>query len=336
MLKKLKAVFQYLFFLGLGIFLIWWSLKGLTTTDIQQISTALSKGNFTLIIPSLLIMLVGHWLRALRWRLIMEPLGYAPSKLNTFFAVMVGYLANQAVPRLGEVLKCSTLTKYEKIPLDKLLGTVILERTVDTICLLIVFVLALATQPNLYQNILQTFFEKQDSGNSHTFFTLLIVASVLAILAIVLFIVFSKKKTTGLVAKVKNISVHIWQGFIAIKSLKRPWLFIFQSLAIWFIYALSVYVGFMMLQETQQYGMAEALTVLSAGTLAMAATPGGIGAYAFLVQKTMFIYHLNGGVGLALGWILWLMQVFVVLTIGGLSLLGLPIYNRKKNIDAIN
>ncbi len=331
MAKKLTTLAQYAFFLGLGVFLIWWSLKGLTAEDRSQITHALEKGRYWLILPGIAVNLLSHWLRALRWRLIIQPLGYSPTKTNTFFAVMIGYLANQAVPRLGEVLRCSTLTRYEKIPLDKLVGTVILERLVDTICLLAVFLLALAIQPDLYQNILATFFPAKEEGKAGNLLFYIGLALLAMMVLTFLWMWFTKKKFSHLVALFRKISLHIWQGFISIRALKKRRAFVFLSIAIWALYAFSVYIGFLMLEETLHYGLKEALTILCAGTLAMAATPGGIGAYAFLVQKTMTIYQLSTGLGLALGWLLWLLQVVVVLVVGGLSLIGLPLVNKKRN-----
>ncbi|MGC4233754.1 MAG: lysylphosphatidylglycerol synthase transmembrane domain-containing protein [Niabella sp.] len=331
MAKKQTTIFQYAFFLGLGIFLIGWSLKGLTADDKLHISSAIGKGNFWLILPGIAISVVSHWLRAIRWRLIIQPLGYSPSRLNTFFAVMVGYLANLAVPRLGEVLRCTLLTKYEKIPLDKLVGTVILERLVDTIALLAVFIMALLLQPDLYQTILTTFFPARQDGKESNLLLYLSLGIAVFIIITALWLLITKKRITDLLALLKKIALHVWQGFIAIRSLNRRREFVFLSIAIWALYAASVYAGFLMLEETRHYGIKEALTVLCAGSLAMAATPGGIGAYAFLVQKTMDLYHLNTGVGLALGWLLWLLQVIVVLVVGGLSLAGLPVYNKNKS-----
>ncbi len=330
MAKKITTLSQYAFFFGLGVFLIWWSLKGLTTEDRLQITHALEKGRYWLIIPGIAINILSHWLRALRWRLIIQPLGYSPTKINTFFAVMIGYLANQAVPRLGEVLRCSTLTRYEKIPLDKLVGTVILERLVDTICLFAVFILALVIQPDLYQNILATFFPAKQESNGPGLLFYMGLALLAVMVLTFLWMLIAKKKFSDLVMTFRKISLHIWQGFISIRALKRRWAFVFLSISIWVLYAASVYIGFLMLEETMHYGLKEALTVLCAGTLAMAATPGGIGAYAFLVQKTMTIYQLSTGLGLALGWLLWLLQVVVVVVVGGLSLIGLPVYNKNR------
>lgn len=331
MAKKLTTIFQYCFFLGLGIFLIWWSLKGLSGADKQEISHALSRANFWLIVPGIAILLLSHWVRALRWRLIMEPMGYLPSKTNTFFAVLIGYLANQAVPRLGEVLRCSTLTRYEKIPMDKLLGTVILERIVDALSLFCLFIIVIFFQPDLYDNIINTFFSAS-GGNAKInllYYAILVIAA-LAVLVVLLFIV-AKQRLLKWLNLGRTILLRVWEGIIAIKDLKRRWAFLLLTILLWALYCCCVYTGFLMLDETRHFGAIEACTVLCAGSLGMIATPGGIGAYAFLVQKTMDLYHVNSGVGLTLGWLLWLVQTGAVIVAGSYSLLALPIYNRKKN-----
>ncbi|RYG26215.1 MAG: flippase-like domain-containing protein, partial [Chitinophagaceae bacterium] len=135
--KKIKTLLQYLFFFCLGFFFVWLSVKDINKEEWLQIRYAIENARYYLIIPVFIILGLGHYVRALRWRLLMEPLGYHPKKANTFFAVMIGYLANQGVPRLGEVLKCTVLAKYEKIPADKLVGTIILERLIDAVTLLI-------------------------------------------------------------------------------------------------------------------------------------------------------------------------------------------------------
>ena len=105
--KRFRTILQYGFFLGLGIFLVWWSVKDLTGEDRLQIKASLKTARYWLLIPVFGILFLSHLLRALRWKLLIEPLGYKPSTTNTLFAVFIGYLANQAVPRLGEVLKCT-------------------------------------------------------------------------------------------------------------------------------------------------------------------------------------------------------------------------------------
>ena len=137
--KKLFTILQYVVFLGLGIFLAWWSLKDLNREEKDQIKIALSHARYWLIIPVFVILFLSHLVRAMRWKLLINSLGYQPRTDNAFFAVMIGYLTNLAIPRLGEILKCTMLARYEKIPTEKLIGTIILERIIDAITLLIVF-----------------------------------------------------------------------------------------------------------------------------------------------------------------------------------------------------
>src|SRR5947209_15775044 len=99
-----------------------------------------------MIIPALILLLIAHYSRALRWKILMEPMGYHPSNFNTFAAVMIGYLVNAGVPRLGEVVKCTLLARYEKVRADRLVGTIVMERAVDVVCLALIFMSTLIFQ----------------------------------------------------------------------------------------------------------------------------------------------------------------------------------------------
>jgi hypothetical protein len=121
------------FFFFIGILLIWWSLHQIPPQEWEKFTKALATSKLLLFIPVFFILALSHFFRALRWRLIMEPLGYKPSIVNTYLAVLIGYLANLAVPRLGEVLKCTLLAKYEKVPAEKIVGTIVAERAFDVI-----------------------------------------------------------------------------------------------------------------------------------------------------------------------------------------------------------
>src|ERR1044071_2385826 len=143
MSKKIFSVIQYAFFLGLGIFLLWLTLR---KSDWNSIISDLSGANYIFLIPATLMLVVAHFLRALRWKILMEPLGYNPSTLNTFLAVFVGYWANLAVPRLGEVLKCPILARYEKVPADKLIGTIVPEGAIEVCSLVVVMMVTVFSQ----------------------------------------------------------------------------------------------------------------------------------------------------------------------------------------------
>ncbi len=333
--KRIRTILQYIFFFGLGIFLVWWSIKDLSANDKSHIKNALTTARYWLLIPVFCFLLFGHYIRGLRWRLLIEPLGFKVSKTNAFFAVLIGYLANQAVPRLGEVLKCSILARYEKVPADKLIGTIILERMIDAITLLIVFAITLILQPHLYNDIINTFFSSPNTTREDKISGWILGLIVLGILIILLAIwmLKKKKKPSDIKGLIVKIARSIVEGVGAIRHLKKRKLFVLYTFLIWTIYLLGGYFGFMALQETQHYGIKEAFTVLSAGSIGMIATPGGIGAYAYLIQQTMLLYNLNGGIALAFGWILWLAQTAVVLIGGLFSFVAIPYYNKKRNSE---
>jgi uncharacterized protein (TIRG00374 family) len=124
------------FFSWLGILFVWLSVRKIEQEQWLQIKAAMQRARVWLILPAGGMLLLSHYSRALRWRILMEPMGYSPSRFNTFAAVMIGYLVNAGVPRLGEVVKCTMLAKYEKVRADRLVGTIVMERAVDVVCLL--------------------------------------------------------------------------------------------------------------------------------------------------------------------------------------------------------
>ncbi len=329
--KRLRTILQYLFFLGLGIFLVWWSVKDIDREKRLEIKEALVHARFYLAIPVFGMLLLSHYLRALRWRLLMEPLGYKTGKANTFFAVMIGYLANQAVPRLGEVLKCTILARYEKVPADKLVGTIVLERLIDAICLLIVFGITLIIQPGLYGDLMSSVFAGREAKGSQGLpgYAVLLAAGVIVLL-IGAWMIARKKTLRDVGAKLRHIGSRIWQGLTAIRHLKKRGQFLLMTLCIWGLYLSSGYIGFHALQATEHYGIPEAFTVLVAGSIGMIITPGGIGAYPYLIESTMQLYGLQTSIALAFGWLLWLVQTFVILVGGLASFMLLPWYNKKK------
>jgi uncharacterized protein (TIRG00374 family) len=335
MKKKLFTIFQYLLFLGLGIFLAWWSLKDIDAEKKSQIKTALNHARYWLIIPVFAILIASHLVRAIRWKLLINSLGYHPRTENTFFAVMVGYLTNQAVPRLGEILKCTLLARYEKVPADKLIGTIILERIIDAITLLSIFAITLAIQPSIYTDLINAFFHSPHDPVKKRISGYVIAGIIIALIVvfILLWMLIKKKNFTDVIALFKRIGKSVWQGISAVQHLKKRGLFLLYTVLLWSLYLLGGYIGFFALQETEQYGIKQAFAVLSAGSIGMIATPGGIGAYALLLKKTMELYGLQEGVALAFGWILWLVQTFVILIGGLFSFVAIPYFNKRKIIS---
>ena len=124
MRRSFFTIIQYLFFICLGLFFVWLSIKDINYAQWLLIKDAIRRARHWVIFPVIAMLLLSHYSRALRWKILMEPLGYKPSTFNTFASVMIGYLVNTGVPRLGEVVKCTLLSRYEKIRADKLIGTI--------------------------------------------------------------------------------------------------------------------------------------------------------------------------------------------------------------------
>lgn len=335
MKKNLRTIFQYLFFLGLGIFFAWLSLKNLNKDNTDQIKTAFREARHWLAIPVFLILIGSHWIRAIRWRLLIEPMGYKPSRANSFFAVMIGYLVNMGVPRLGEIVKCTVLSRYEKIPADKLIGTIILERLIDALTLLVVFGITILLQPQLYSQILDAFFNGPEAVPDKKISTLLVSALILAAVLLLtgLWMLIRRKNLKDLLSLFLKIYRSVMQGVSSIRHLKKRGLFLFYTVLLWGFYLAGGYIGFMAFRETEIYGIKEAFTILSAGSIGMIASPGGIGAYAYLIEKTMQLYGLQYTIALAFGWILWLAQTVVILLGGILSFGALPYFNKKDKYE---
>ncbi|PWT73956.1 MAG: hypothetical protein C5B59_12070 [Bacteroidetes bacterium] len=334
MKKKIVSVLQYLFFVGLAVFFLWLSLRDLDNERWTQLKSAMQRAHYWLLIPVFLLLLLSHWLRAMRWRQLMEPLGYQPSKLNTFLAVMIGYFVNLGVPRLGEVFKCTILARYDKVPAHKLVGTIVAERAFDVICLGIVFGLTFLFQFDTISSLVDTYIYplfRNKSGKA-SYERIAIILGGLLLLLFLLRFLFNRLGHINIVQKIKNIFIGIWHGLISVRSLKNMPLFFFYTIGIWCLYLVSTWVGFFAIRETSGLSLADALTVLAMGSVGMIVSPGGIGAYALLVQETVALYNIpKEPYGQALGWLLWLGQFLSFILFGVISFILLPQVNKKKN-----
>ena len=326
MAKFLKIGFFFL----VGILLIWWSLHQIPPQEWDKFTKALAKSKFWLILPIFFILGLSHFIRALRWRLIMEPLGYKPSIMNTFLAVLIGYLANLAIPRLGEVLKCTLLAKYEKVPAEKIVGTIVAERAFDVISLGVVFLLALTLQFNVIQAGWQQLQNASAPSNEHSNNGLLIFLGavvVLLIIAVILYFTFKHKFET-IIKSIKTILIGIWEGVISATKLKKHNLFFFYSFSIWFLYLLATYIGLYGTEGTAS-SFSTAISCLAYASIGMIITPGCIGAYAYFMAKVLELNGIEYTLGLANGTLQWFSQVIIVIVLGGIALVVLPFINKQ-------
>ncbi|WP_336514046.1 lysylphosphatidylglycerol synthase transmembrane domain-containing protein [Pollutibacter soli] len=333
MKKIILTTLQYIFFLGLGLFLLWWTTKDLSPFEVDQLKNALKEANYLLIIPAMIFLLLSHYSRSLRWKILMEPLNFQPSTTNTFFAVMLGYFFNLLVPRLGEVMKCTILARYEKTPVDKLIGTMVAERAIDVICLIIVIFITIFIQIDIVGDFALTEFKKAYTTRSGSFDTkkvLVILGGMVLIIGTAIW-ALRKYRHIGFIGKIITGIKGIWQGLTSIRFVKRKAAFAFHTLFIWAMYLLSIRIGFYAMEPVSHLGIGPSFTILTFGSLAMIITQGGIGAYQLAVQKTLTLYNIGEVDGLAYGWLLWAFQTILVLVIGLFCLFILPFYNRKRN-----
>lgn len=317
------------FFFLLGIALIWWSLHQIPAEEWTKFTLALKDSKLWIVFPVFIILGLSHLLRALRWRLIMEPLGYKPSIGNTYLAVLIGYLANLAVPRLGEVLKCTLLAKYEKVPAEKIVGTIVAERAFDVISLGVVFLLALGLQFNVIEagwNQLKSQTVTKEPLAQDQNWTLYILMGIVLIVLALFFVL--RKRLPKMIASVKQIITGIWEGVISATKLKQHNLFFLYSFGIWFLYLLATYVGLHATPGTES-SFATAISCLAYASIGMILTPGGIGAYAYFMAKVLELNGVDYTLGLANGTLQWFSQFLIVIVLGGLSLILLPLINKQ-------
>lgn len=316
-MSKPKSILKIVLPLVLGVVLVWYSLSQISIpTLIQYFKNA----NYTWIIIGAVLGILSHTSRAYRWLYMVEPLGYKPKLANSFMAVYSAYLINFTIPRAGEIARASILTNYEKVPFDKGIGTIVAERVADTLMLLLVILIALALE---FEFIYKFFIDKFNP------LTLVIAGFGVIIFGFVFFIIL-RRSTNTYVLKLKRFLNGLLEGFLSIFKMEKKWAFIFHTFFIWSMYVLMFYVTTLALPELKDISIAAVLIGFILASFSIAATNGGIGSFPEAVVIAFTLFNLPEDPSRAFGWIMWSTQTLVIIILGGLSLIYLPIYNRKK------
>lgn len=321
--KTFITILQYVTFLGLGIAIIFYMFGKLSEQEKQEMLISIKSVRAAYLLPILFIGFLSHWFRALRWKLMLEPLHIRPSTTNTTFAVLIGYLANLVLPRAGEVAKCTVLARYERVPADKMIGTIVAERIFDLICLISVTAFAFTMEADVIGKFAE---EKigRISEKTHIF-VILIIAFLL--MMVVLVLVYRRYKETRAGRFIRGLG----DGLQSIVRMKKRWQFLGYTVLIWSMYLALLILGFRSMPATQHLSVMTGLVVLVFGSVGMITTQGGIGAYTYLVAETLRFYNLDQAHGQAFGWLSWAVQTGIVLILGIAALILLPIYNRKQH-----
>lgn len=324
---KLKDILKFLFFLGIGILLIWLFVRKLTPEEIDSIFQSLSNIKYSWLIVAFLFGVLSVIARASRWLILIEPLGYKPKYPNMFFSVLVAYIANLAIPRLGEVARCGVLTKYEKIPFEKSFGTVVTER----ICDLLVFFLLLIVNIIVQYNVLETYVNEKIIGrllgrNSEVPILLIIFGAI--IVFIILFIIIIKKfPNKKFVKKIKNVLDGFVEGIKSFSKIKRPFAFVFHTVLLWVCYYYMTRVVFNCLAETSFLGGDAAFSSLVFSTIGNILVQGGIGIYPMIVSEVLTVYGCTPAIGYTSGWLIWINQTMLIIVGGIVAFIVLPFIN---------
>lgn len=334
--KNTKSIIQFIVLLSIGILLIWLSVSGITPEQKKEIVTAFQTADYFWIILAMVVSFFSHFLRAYRWNYLLKPVGYKTNLLNATCHVLVGYFANYGIPRMGEISRCTLASKYDKVPFEVAFGTVITERIIDFILFLVIFVLTLAFQfTELIGLANQLIFDKlrlKFAGTSQDPLKLIITGIVILVLVTAFF--FLRKKFSQLLkGKLGGIIKGMAEGIGSIRKMENPIQFVLLSLMIWACYFYSLYVCFFALPGTSHLGQKECLTLLLFGTFGVMFSPGGLGAYpAILGGILLYTFKVDVVSAFALPWLAWSSQFILVVVLGVVSLIVLPLYNRKKDV----
>jgi uncharacterized protein (TIRG00374 family) len=316
-ISKLLSIVLPLF---LGIFLIYYSYNQFSEKDIDEIKKHFKNANYYYLNFSIFIAFLGSASRAYRWKYVLDHMGYKTSFANNFMAVSIGYLMNMTVPRSGEISRALVLKKYNNVPFDKGFGSIIAERIIDMIVLLVLIIVAFFVQ----YDVLKTFV--LDKVPLQNLILLLTIGFVLFITFILLY-VYSKMK---FILKIKEKIAGLKEGILSIFHMKKKWSYLGHTIFIWFSYIYMFYIGLLVISETNMLPLSAVITSFIVGSVAIAFTNSGFGSYPFLMAKILLFYHISETAGSAFGWIIWTTQMLLLVFLGALSFLLLPILNRSK------
>lgn len=327
--STLKIVFKYILMIAVTVVLVWLSLRGLQVEGENKIDflwNAWKKSDKLYLWMMAVVAVFSHILRALRWRMLLEPLGYRVSLFNSFISLMTGYMVNLAVPRGGEVSRCYNLYQLEKTPVQVSFGTVITERLADVLCLLILIVASFYIEWEKLKAFIDTLnFSKGSSVNVPTW-AWIALAGVVA-LAIAAFMLRKNEKLVKIILGFKD-------GLLSVFKLKNKGLFVVYSIGIWILYFVMSYFVIKAFPETSALGFSAVVTLFAIGSIAMAAPlPGGTGSYHVLVPLGLtMLYNLPKSDAVAFVFIFHAWQTLLMIVLGFISfLISYWIIARKKS-----
>lgn len=325
--KALNQAFKVVLSLFLGGAILYWMYRGFNFKQVEYVM--LHKMNWGWMLLSLPFGVLAQAFRGWRWRQTLEPVGEHPRTSVSVNSIFVSYASSLVVPRIGEFARCGILRRWDGVSFPKALGTVMIERAIDSLLIMIVTFLTILYQIPLFH----TFFRKTGTSMSSFFsrftFTGYLVTGVCGVMAIGLLYFLLKK--LSIYNKVKDAVKEIWQGVMSLKKVRNAPLFIFFTLAIWGSYFLHYYLTFFCFQATSHLSMSCALVTFIVGSIAVIVpTPNGAGPWHFAVKTMLILYGVTATDALNFVLIVHSIQTLLVVLIGIYGWLALSFTTKKK------
>lgn len=325
--KNLLSAIKILLSLGVALFLFWYLYKDGFADTLNR----LRQVDYRWVFASMVIGTTSHLARAYRWKLLLEPTENYPSLLKCFIALMVGYLVNLAIPRLGELSRCLVLKRTADIPVTSSLGTVVSERVLDVLSLLFITGITFLIEfDKLNRFFSSLFLEKFQAVTANA--SLFVILGVVVTLGLVILWITLKKRImqSAWWAKVKLLLNQTWLGFISITRLQKPFQFWVSTIVIWVLYFFTSYVVFFAMEPTSDLDWKAGMALLVMGGLAMSApVQGGIGAFHLLVAGLLIYYGVTREDGLSFAFLLHSSQMVLMLSIGTICAIGVLLLSKK-------
>ncbi len=321
MSDTLKKFLKTILPITLGVLLVWYLYSSTTPEQREEILKYIREADPFWIGISITIGILSHISRAIRWNYLLAPMGYKPKLTNNVLIILTAYLTNLGIPRSGEFLRATALATYENVPFEKGFGTIVTERIVDVIMLLLIVIVALLLQTNLILEFIK------ESGIG--FFSGMVILLV-GVIGLFVLIRLIKNSRLPFIIKLKGFLKSLLEGVLSIFKMKHKWAFILHTLFIWAAYIAMFWVIKFTVPETAGLSFSALLVAFVGGSFAMTTTNGGFIAYPAAVSKSLEIFGIGIVSGNAFGWIMWISQTFMILVFGAISFLVLPLLNRNS------
>jgi glycosyltransferase 2 family protein len=334
--SKAKTALQYIVIFSATVLLIWFSLRGLTVSEGEDkwgfLLHTWQKANKGWLLAMAALAVLSHIVRAERWRMLLVPSGHTTKLSYSFLSLMVGYLVNLVIPRGGEVSRCYNLYKLDGTPVEISFGTVVLERIIDVLCLLVLIGISFVVESEKLFSFIATLPIGTDSSSKLK--TLGVIGVGFLILIIGLFFILKRNKKLN--AFVKKTWIGFKDGLLSVFRLERKGLFIFYSLLIWALYFLMSYTVILAFPQTAFLGISAVLSLFAIGSIAMAVPlPGGTGSYHVLVpQGLVFLYGIAQPDAIAFTFIFHGWQTAIMIIGGAISLIVTSVVVKKKTAES--